>query len=158
MMLEGIQIPKFKSKTNQLYGGLLGRQLDFSEQIAQMFRDPTFMAQSYRDSLDKDIQGDSTGALQSFLTYDPAAVGAYDRARKNKRNEQYGDFLSQILGGEGMLASLKGGAAAFGPEVLSILPLLQQGSMPGQSQGGGLFSDLLGVAGGAAGLGWSPFG
>lgn len=153
-----VQIPQFKSKTNRLYGDLLKRQLEFSDAFAQMFKDPSGMASSYRDALEKSDMGDSTGSLLMELTGDPNAGASYDLARKNKRAEMGGDFLAQLLGPEGTLSRLKGGASAYGPEILSILPLLQQGSMSQPSQGGGLFGDLLGVAGSAAGLGWSPFG
>lgn len=151
-----IQVPKFKSKTNRLYGDLLKRQLGYAEDAAASV-DPGAMAEDYRAQALQSLAGDSYGYQLADETGDPGAKAAYELAQKNKVTEGYNDVLAYYTSPEGrrQIAMMKAGL--FGPETLSTLSLLPSGYAP-PKQGGGLFSDLVGAGATAAGMGWTPFG
>ena len=157
MPYERVQVPKFKSKQNRLYGDLLQKQLGFVEGAAEGM-DPYTMAQGFQRDAQSQLEGDSTGVLLNEQTGDAGAGAAYDLAQKNKVTSQYNDLLAFFNSPEGRAQIARAKAGLYGPETLSALTLLPSGNAPPKQGGGGLFGDLLQVGATAGGMGWSPFG
>jgi len=155
MAYNDIVIPKFKTKQNQLYGGLLQKQLGFV-QGAEQGLDPYSMAQGFRTNAMSSLADDTFGAQLSEETGDTGAGAAYDLSQKNNVTEQYNQLLTFFNSPEGRAQIARAKAGLYGPETLTALQGLDMG--PKGPPGPGIFGGLVQAGAAAGGMGWSPFG